>query len=395
MTAMNPVSQARAVVPLGVTQTLAGASSYYLPAILAGPMSRDLGVSASTVFAAFSMALIISAIVGPWSGRLIDSYGGRPVLMGTSGLFAFGLATLSLVDGAPGLFAAWALLGLAMGSGLYEGAFAALVRLYGHGARNAITGVTLMAGFASTLGWPLSAWLEVQLGWRGACLVWAVVHVLLGLPLHACIPRSDSAVRPSPLPLAGAALSPMPPGSPPAWAPVALAFVFSATWFVSSAMAAHLPRLMEAAGVSFTVAVTVGTLLGPAQVVGRLLEIGFLRRVHPLVSARLAVLAHPTAALVLLAFGPLFAPLFALLHGVGTGILTIARGTLPLVLFGSQGYGARQGRLMLPARVTQALAPLAFSILLDWLQAGALWVTSGLALAAFTVLMALRTWRSC
>lgn len=389
---MSESARARAVVPLGLAQTLAWASSYYLPAMLAVPMARDLGVGTPTVFAAFSLALVVSAIVGPWSGRLIDHHGGRPVLMGTNVLFAAGLVALGVADSTPALFAAWALLGLAMGSGLYEAAFASLVRLYGHDSRNAITGITLMAGFASTVGWPLSAWLESRFGWRGACFAWAGLHLLLGLPLNAWLPRA------SPAPQAKASATPaVPPDTvaladapSPALTTILLAFVFAATWFISTAMAAHLPRLMQAAGASLAVAVAVGALVGPAQVAGRLLEFGLLRRVHPLLSARLAALAHPIGAAALLLAGPAMAPLFAVLHGAGNGILTIAKGTLPLVLFGPQGYGARQGWLMLPARVAQAMAPVLFGVVLDRWQAGALWFTAGLGLAGFAALRWLR-----
>ena len=147
------------VATLGTAQTLSWASSYYLPAMLAAPMARDLGLATPTVFAAFSMALILSALVGPAAGRAIDRHGGRPVLMATNIAFAAGLALLGLAQGPLTLCLAWALIGLAMGSGLYEAAFAALVRLYGHDSRNAITGITLIAGFASTVGWPLSVFL--------------------------------------------------------------------------------------------------------------------------------------------------------------------------------------------------------------------------------------------
>jgi len=389
---MNEFAQARAVVPLGLAQTLAWASSYYLPAMLAAPMARDVGVSTPTVFAAFSLALVVSASVGPWSGRLIDRHGGRPVLMVTNVLFAAGLVALGMADSAPALFAAWALMGVAMSSGLYEAAFASLVRLYGHDSRNPITGITLMAGFASTVGWPLSAWLEARYGWRGACFAWAGLHLLVGLPLNAWLPRAGAAPHakspdPSTTPLSTGAS----PDAPSATlTTVLLAFVFAATWFISTAMAAHLPRLMQAAGASLAVAVVVGALVGPAQVAGRLLEFGFLRRVHPLLSARLAALAHPIGAAALLLAGPALAPLFAVLHGAGNGILTIAKGTLPLVLFGPQGYGARQGWLMLPARVAQAMAPVLFGVMLDRWQAGALWFTAGLGLAGFAALLWLR-----
>lgn len=386
---MRVSAQAGVVTALGVAQTLAWASSYYLPAMLAGPMARDLGVPVSTVFAAFSFALVVSALLGPYAGRAIDRWGGRPVLMGTNLVFATGLAVLGAAQGAFGLFAAWMLIGIGMGSGLYEAAFSALVRLYGRDSRSAITGITLLAGFASTVGWPLSALLEAQFGWRGSCCAWAALHLVLGVPLNACVPK-----------IAKPGISPIEPvvptdvaaggGGATSNARIAsglLAFVFAATWFISTAMAAHLPHLLQSSGASLGTAVAIGALVGPAQVAGRLLEFGFLRRVHPLMSARLAALLHPVGAAVLLVAGAPFAALFAVLHGAGNGILTIAKGTLPLVLFGPQGYGARQGLLMVPARVAQAFAPLLFGLCLDRWGAGALWLSTSLGMLAFGALL--------
>lgn len=155
---------------LGVAQTLSWASSYYLPAVLAGAISKDISASTSTVFGAFSVALLVAAGIGPVAGRRIDRMGGRSVLIASNLVFAAGLTALSLSTHAIHVFAAWALMGLAMGSGLYEAAFATVVRLHGQDARRAITGITLFAGFASTVGWPLSAYLESTVGWRGRAL---------------------------------------------------------------------------------------------------------------------------------------------------------------------------------------------------------------------------------
>jgi MFS family permease len=385
-----PSARAGAVARLGTAQTLAWASTYYLPAILAAPMARDLGIATPTVFAAFSVALVVSAVVGPRSGAAIDRLGGRPVLMATSGVFALGLAGLGLAQGPVALFAAWVVLGIGMGSGLYEAAFASLVRLYGKEARASITGITLIAGFASTVGWPLSAWLEGAFGWRQACFAWAALHLLVGLPLNATLPKAAPAALPS-------AAGPPPataveaPGEAPSWpSMLILSFVFAVTWFISTAMAAHLPQLMLAAGASLATALWVGTLIGPAQVAARLLEFGWLRKLHPLLSARLAAAMHPIGAALLLLGGPALAPLFGILHGAGNGILTIAKGTLPLVLFGSAGYGARQGWLMIPARVAQATAPFVYGVVIERWQAGALWLTAGLGLAALAALALLR-----
>jgi predicted MFS family arabinose efflux permease len=374
------------VATLGTAQTLAWASSYYLPAILAAPMARDLGLSTPAVFAAFSLALVISALVGPLAGRAIDRHGGRPVLMLTNLVFAAGLAALGGAQGPLTMLAAWALLGLAMGSGLYEAGFATLVRLYGRDSRDAITGITLIAGFASTVGWPLSTWMEAHVGWRGACFSWAALHLLLGLPLNAMLPRPTKA-PPHAVPAATGAASAEPRvPERPVLTGALLAYVFAVTMFVSTAMATHLPQLLQAAGATLAVAVGAGALVGPAQVAGRLLEFGLLRRVHVLLSARLASLAHPLGAAALLMVGAPAAIPFALLHGAGNGIMTIAKGTLPLTLFGHQGYGARQGWIMLPARVTQAAAPFLFGLALQRWGAGSLWLSGALGLSGFAVL---------
>jgi predicted MFS family arabinose efflux permease len=388
-----PNPRAGAVASLGTAQTLAWASTYYLPAILAAPMARDLGIPVPMVFAAFSVALIVSALIGPRSGAAIDRLGGRPVLMATSLIFALGLGSLGLAQGPAGLFAAWAVLGIGMGSGLYESAFASLVRLYGKDARASITGITLIAGFASTVGWPLSAWLESTFGWREACFAWAALHLLVGLPLNALLPKATPELPALPASVAGSspAVTIEPGHEAPSWrSMLILSFVFAVTWFISTAMAAHLPLLMQAAGATAATALLVGMLIGPAQVAARLLEFGWLRKVHPMLSARLASAMHPIGVGVLLLGGPVFAPLFGVLHGAGNGILTIAKGTLPLALYGSAGYGARQGWLMVPARVAQATAPFVFGVVLERLQAGALWVTAGIGLTAFAALLALR-----
>jgi MFS family permease len=373
----------RLVLRLGTAQTLAWASSYYLPAILARPMAEGTGLPVGTVWMAFSMALLLSALIGPFAGRAIDRFGGRPVLAATSLVFASGLGLLSLAQGPVTLFAGWLLIGVAMGAGLYEAAFAALVRLQGEAARDAITGITLLAGLASTVGWPLSGWMEAHIGWRGACLGWAALHLLLGLPLNIGLPRASA--LPPPRPHEGRAAG-APPRAPRhvAWV---LAYVFAATWFVSTALAAHLPALLMASGLSLAGALAVGALVGPAQVAGRLLEFGGLRRFHPLISARVAASMHPVGVLVWMAVGAAAAPVFAVLHGLGNGILTIAKGTLPLAYFGPVGYGRRQGWIVAPSRVAQAFAPLLFGALVERWGAQALWVSGALVASACLCLM--------
>jgi hypothetical protein len=320
------------------------------------------------------------------------------VLIATNLLFALALVVMSRAQDGWSLAAAWVLMGVAMGGGLYEAAFATVVRLYGQGSRGAITGITLFAGFASTVGWPLSAWLEATQGWRVACLGWAALHLFVALPLNASLPRpgepvgtgqADARQRTAQDASSDASSAPL-TGRSAAIARVLLAGVFAIGWFNSTAMAAHLPRVLEAAGVGLAAAVAAGALIGPAQVAARLADFGLLRRAHPLLSARVASLAHPIAAVTLLLAGAAFAPWFAVLHGAGNGILTIVMATLPLALFGPRGYGARQAWLLFPARMLQAGAPWLFGMAVDRHGAGSLWLTASLALVAFGGLMALR-----
>jgi len=408
------------VLVLGSAQTLAWASSYYLPALLAAPMARELGLDVATVFLAFSFALVLSALVGPATGRFIDRQGGRHLLMATSVLFAAGLVGLGCASGPVTMFLAWAVIGVAMGAGLYDPAFASLVWLYGRASRNPITGITLLAGFASTVGWPLTAWMTQAWDWRGACFGWAALHLVLGLPLNAMLPRQRSlpaegteagaeatqavaaaaatAVAAPPAAGAGEPATAPPPraatsaaSTPVAWVPLLLlATFFATTRFVSTGIGAHLPGLLMAAGATLAAAVAAGMLVGPAQVAGRVLEFGLLRRWHPLLSARLAALGPPLGMGTLLVFGLPAAMPFALLHGAGNGIITIAKGTLPLALFGAQGYGRRQGWLALPAQALQAFAPWLFGLALQASPQAVMWLSAAISLSAVAALMLLR-----
>ena len=371
------------ILALGTTQTLAWASSYYLPAILADPIAHDLGVSPNWIFAAFSASLVISALLGPRVGRQIDRVGGRQVLSISNLTLAAGLALLGLTHSIPTLVAAWLLLGIGMGLGLYDAAFGALGRIYGSAARGAITGITLIAGFASTVGWPLTALGLERIGWRDTCFAWAAAHILIGLPINLFMLPAVKAVK-------AAVEAPVKPHIPIDRSMILLAFVFAAVLSVTGAMTAHFPRILEAAGATSLQAVAAGALIGPAQVAARVLEASVLSRYHPLVSARLACLAHPIGALIVALVGGGAASVFAICYGAGNGVLTIARGTLPLAIFGPQNYAYRLGIVGAPARMAQAAAPFAFGLLIDAMGSRILIVSSGLSLAALLALLLLR-----
>ncbi|WP_426437699.1 MFS transporter [Bradyrhizobium genosp. P] len=369
------------IAALGTAQTLAWGSSYYLPAILADPIAHDLGISSNWFFAAFSASLVISGLLGPKVGRQIDRVGGRQVLCASNLILAAGLALLGASASVWTMSAAWLLLGVGMGLGLYDAAFGALGRIYGGDARASITGITLIAGFASTVGWPLTSLGLETIGWRETCYAWAAAHIVIGLPLNLMLPRSER--------VASARGPVVKPHIPIDRTMVLLSFTFAAAWTVTSAMAAHLPRIVETFGATPAQAVFAGMMIGPAQVAARVLEAGVLIRFHPLLSTRLACLTHPLGACVIGVFGGGAAAAFALLHGAGNGILTIARGTLPLAIFGPENYAYRLGLIGAPSRICQAIAPLAFGLLIEPMGRMVLVVSACLSLSALIGLIAL------
>ncbi|MFZ1908877.1 MAG: MFS transporter [Burkholderiales bacterium] len=394
MTPLRPA--AVQVLVLGITQTVAWASSVYLVAIVAVPIGRDLSVRDTTVYGAFSLALAISAALGPAIGKAIDRNGGRAVLAASNIVLALGLALVAASPSVGFLFAAWCVLGVGMAMGLYDTAFAALVRMHGQAARGPITGVTLIAGFASTVGWPLSTLLNGQIGWRATCIAWALLHILL------CLPLNLRAVSAAPRKLPGQRSSSWPKNAGGTSTSVArpdlalMILFFAATAFVTSAMAAHLPGLLLAAGAGTATAIAAASLVGPAQVGARAVEYVAARRLrfHPVVTARVATALHPVGGALLWLTGgvPLGISSFALLHGAGNGLITIAKGTLPLAVFGDTGYGHRLGVLNVLARAMQAAAPFAFGLVLDRFGVhGALAVSIAVSLVALIALAGLRS----
>jgi len=376
------------VLALGVAQTVAWASSTYLPAVLARPLAAELGFDATLVFAAYSCALLLMAALGPAVGRRIDRQGGQGVLCLSSLVLAGGLGVLGMAGGSGGMFVGWAVIGIGMALGLYDAAFATLVREHGVAARKQITGITLLGGFASTVGWPLSAWLVAQWDWRTACFAWAGINLFLALPLNFLFIPSARRLA-AKATGQGCAMAENTSLSPAVERRNFLALIVfgAATAFVTSAMAAHLPGLLLAAGLPVAVAIGAAALVGPAQVAARLGEFVAAHRfrTNPLSTARLATALHPLGGIALLVMGgPAGAAAFAVLHGAGNGMITIAKGTLPLFLFGPLGYGLLQGRLAVVQRLTQAAAPFLFALLLQ--SGGAFW---GIALSVSMSLLAL------
>lgn len=389
---------------MGLAQIIASAAAQYLPAVIAVQAASALNLPHVALFAGFSIALVISALLGPYAGRLVDRLGGRPVLMLSNIFFAVSLITLGFAQGLWTLVLAYVFMGLGLATGLFEVAFAALVRLFGREARSTITGLTLVAGFASFVGWTVSVYVEARYGWRGVCWFWALVHLCIGLPLHAMMPT------PSRILASMADTKPKATEPPKAITTnseeitinpqqrrkeiivgVLLAYVFAANAFVGMGLMMHLPRLLQEMGVAVALAFTISSFVGPSQVVGRLIDYFYMQRWHPLISTRWAAACHPVAALLLIIFAGPIAFVFVLVHGIGNGILIIARGNLPLAIFGANGYGRRQGWLMMPAKLAQAAAPFLFGLALTQWGAHILWLTLALGLSVLVALCLIST----
>jgi len=299
-------------------------------------------------------------------GDAIERHGGRPVLAASAILLAAGLATLALAPNLPVFVLAWLLVGLGMGAGLYDAAFSTLGRLYGMDARRLITYLTLFGGFASTICWPLTAFLETALGWRGACAVYAAIQLLVALPLIlTTIPREEPRPKVSrPRPAAGAALPRAPRDPLRRRQFIIMAAAFTITSMVASVISVHLLTMLQSRGVGLAAAVALGVLIGPSQVGARIVEMLFGQRHHP-VWAMVASSLLITAGLGALWADLPWLSLAIVLYGGGMGIKSIVRGSVPLVVFGAGGYASLMGRLAMPSLLVGAASPFAGAVMLE------------------------------
>jgi MFS family permease len=380
------------VTALGVVQILAWGTSFYFPAVMGGPIVADTGWPLSAVVAGASVGLLVAGLVSPRVGRAIARHGGRPVLATSSGLYAAGLAVIGLAPSLSVYFAGWVVVGAGMGFGLYDAAFAALTRLYGHDARAAITNLTLFGGFASTVCWPASAFLAETCGWRGACLIYAAIHVGLALPLQLYALRREPPSHAVPTASIDTQIDERTSRHERRVLPL-LAVIMTMAAGIGSVVVVHLLMFLQARGADFAWAVALGTLFGPAQVGARVIERLAGRHYHP-VWTMVAACLLMAAGLDILFFGgaATLAPA-VIVYGAGYGVSWIARGTLPLALFGPQRYPLLMGRLAFPSLIGQALAPSAGALVIDGfgIEAGLATLTT---LAFVNVALVLVLWAS-
>ncbi len=357
----------RLVLMIGIAQLVCWGIGYYFIGVFAAPIAADLGWSRTVVFAGFSGALVVMGLSSAAVGRAIDRHGGRPVMTAGSLLLAAGFVLLGLAADIATYAAAWLLLGLAMRMTLYDAAFAALSRIAGPDARLPIAQVTLIGGLASTVFWPVGYGLVAALGWRGALFAYAAL-ALATAPIHWAIPdRRYQAAAPAPAPEREEARDP--------WTAAAFLYLFvmAVSAMVNAAVSAHMIPLLAALGVAPAAAVGVAALRGIGQSAARLGDVLLGRRLSPFTLAVLATGAVPVALAcgTFAGAGTAAAVAFAFLYGAGFGLLTIARGTLPLVLFATGSYGATAGRLLAPGFALSALSPLGYAFAIDWFGARA------------------------
>jgi MFS family permease len=380
------------VVPaLGVVQLLMWGSTVYLLAVLAPAIVADTGWSLRWVIAGVSLGLLVAGLISPQVGRAVDRWGGRPVLA-TSAVFASSaFATLALAPSLPVYFLGWILMGLGMGTGLYDAAFAALGRLYGEKARSAITNLTLFGGFGSTLCWPLSAFMVATWDWRTACIVYAVLHIM-ALPIHLLVfPRevAKSAERVAAERAQRRTVAALTRDeSVMFWLLAGLQTLAQA---IGTIVIVHLLVFLQARGLTLAAAVALGTLFGPAQVGARVIERLFGNYYHP-IWTMIAASAGMTVGLAMLLVDLPLVAAAVLVYGAGYGVTWIARGTLPLAIFGSERYPVLIGRLAFPSLIAQAASPFAGALMIEGL--GAMTTVSILTVAAaLNLALALALWR--
>jgi MFS family permease len=353
------------VAALGIGQIFGWGTSFYFPAVFAAAIVADTGWSLGTVVSGTSIALLVGGLISPKVGVLIDRHGGRPVLLASSLFYAAGLAGAGLAPTVPIYLLSWAVIGLGMGTGLYDAVFSTLGRMYGSEARGPITNITLFGGFASTICWPLSAFMIDHMGWRAACLVFVLIHLGVVLPLQMIVIRPVPARASSHAAAAEqGTLTPVVPVERERLIFVLVALVLSMTAGIGAIMLVNFLIFLQATGVDYTVAVALGTLFGPAQVGARMIESLFGTRYHPIWTMVASCVLMAIGLLLLFAQFPILI-IVILVYCAGYGIFWVGRGTLPLALFGPLRFPRLMGKIAFPSLIVQALAPSAGAWLIE------------------------------
>lgn len=361
----SPSRTPRLLGIFAVTQILSWGSLYYAFSVLSSSIQKELNLSWELVFGAFTASVLVSGLAAPLVGTAIDRWGGRPVMGVGSLLSGLGCLMLSAASGPDLLFLGWVVIGLGMAGTLYEAAFATIVRTDEKRARRTISLLTLFGGLASTAFWPLSAWLLGAAGWHGTYQIFGAAHLLVCLPLHLLLPDPANPGRvpaPKTEPAGKASLLFDTLKRKDFWL---LALAFSANSFIFAALAIQLIPLLQAWRHSTAEILWMTALIGPMQVLGRVVELALEGRfdIHKVGLAPFLLL--PVSFLGLWLFGAMawMVVLFCCFYGISNGLMTIVRGVIPKERFDPAHYGLVSGLLSGFGLFFRAVGPLVFGLI--------------------------------
>lgn len=355
----------RAVAGLGFTQIVGWGTTFLMPSVLGRHIQDDLAMPSELVFAGITVLFAVGAVLAPRIGRQIDRSGPRAVMTMGSIVYALSLLATALSQGPVVYLLSWAGMGVASTLALSVPSSIALAQIAGPRARQAISMLTIIGGFASTAFWPLSGALEVLVGWRGTLLIYAAVHLFACTPIHFFL-LPKSAPAPTHASASGSTAGGLPPElRPRAYRLLSISLCFGA--FVFTGMIVHMIEVLRALGHAPASAVFLGSMIGPAQVGIRAFELLFGHRYSIMNSAVFGSALLPFCLALAMIGGDGFALALVcmLAYGISNGLKAVQRATLPLALFGRGQFGAYMGRLALPQGILAAAAPTVLATILD------------------------------
>ncbi len=373
---------------LGLTQIIGWGTTYYLLGALSQDIAAATGWSGTLIFGAFSAALLLSGVISRHGGRLMDRIGGRRVMIAGSVFATAGLTLMGTFPHPVAYVAGWLLLGLAMRFATYDAAFASLTQIVGQGARRAISYLTLFGGLASTVFWPVSHYLALNIGWSHTLLVYAGLNLFVCLPIHWAVLHGARGERAAERVAGMQAMAPI-MGRGRLVAITLFAAALALNGLVFSSISAHAVPLFQGLGFRGDEAVFMAALIGPSQVASRLGDIVMGRRITPMQLGLIAFGTLPVAVglFAVMGFSWPAAIVFAVLYGASNGLVTIAKGAVPLSLFGTKGYGEVLGVISAPNLILNAAAPLLFALLLQAVTPQMSLLIAGAAALASTLFM--------
>ena len=349
------------ILLIGIAQILIWGGSFFLLAVLSRPIMAETGWGREIVYGALSLSILVSAFTLPYISRLVSQHGGKEILAMSGVVTALGLLLMAFSYHIAMFFVAWMVIGFGMALGLYDSLFAVLGNIFGLKAKAAITSITLISGFCTTIVWPIQAYSVSTFGWRATCLFGAVVLVALIWPIyHYALPKVQSE------PSVNKNKSNM-TMSLPKQTYYLMSSIFIMTSIIMTVMSVQLIDILQENGIALGVAIAISALLGPSQVASRVLDM-LIKFDHPIKSLLVSVILV-ALGISLLIISPQYAALAVVIYGAGNGLRSIIRGTLPLMLVRKEEYAFLMGKLARPSLIAQAMTPLIAGYMIDMFDA--------------------------